>query len=185
MAVVETRYRYRLRTNAEQERLLGGVFDSCRAVWNTALGRWGDLWRHEGESLYYRDADKELTDWRGRFEWLAAQPCVPQQQVLRDLYRSISAFFDKANPAGRPRFKSRKAGYATARWTRNGFKVSGSGRGADGDRLAVAVAGGRVALRVVWSRPLPSSPSSVTVFRDRSGGGGQVSSAVSSCPTPP
>lgn len=169
MAVVEARYRYRVRTNAEQERLLGGVFDSCRAVWNTALGRWSDLWRHEGESLYYRDADKELTDWRGRFEWLAAQPCVPQQQVLRDLYRSIAAFFDKANPAGRPRFKSRKAGYATARWTRNGFKVSGSGRGAGGDRLAVAVAGGRTALRVVWSRPLPSEPTSVTVLRDRAG----------------
>ncbi len=169
MTVVQARYRYRLRTSAEQERLLGGVFDSCRAVWNTALGRWSDLWRHEGERLSYRGANKELTDWRGRREWLAAQPCVPQQQVLRDLYRSISAFFDKANPAGRPRFKSRKAGYATARWTRRGFKVSGSGRGMDGDLLAVAVAGGRVALRVVWSRPLPSEPTSVTVLRDRAG----------------
>lgn len=165
----EARYRYRLRVNADQERLLQGVFDACRAVWNQALGRWGDLWRHEGESLRYRDADLELTDWRGRFEWLAAQPSVPQQQVLRDLYRAVSAFFDKSNPAGRPRFKSRKAGYSTARWTRNGFGVSGTGLGRDDDRLKVAVAGGRIALRVVWSRPLPSEPSSVTVCRDRAG----------------
>ncbi|HUC38122.1 MAG TPA: transposase [Acidimicrobiales bacterium] len=169
MAVAEVRYRYRLRTTAEQRRLLQGVFDACRAVWNQALGRWSDLWCHEGDSLYYRDADLELTDWRGRFEWLAAQPSVPQQQMLRDLYRSISAFFDKSNPAGRPRFKSRKAGHATARWTRNGFKVSGTGMGLGDDRLAVAVAGGRLALRVVWSRPLPSRPTSVTVFCDRAG----------------
>lgn len=169
MGSVEARYRYRLRVSADQERLLQAVFDACRAVWNQALGRWGDLWRHEDESLYYRDAGLELTDWRGRFEWLAAQPSVPQQQVLRDLYRAISAFFDKSNPAGRPRFKSRKAGYSTARWTRYGFAVSGSGLGRGDDRLKVAVAGGRSALRVVWSRPLPSAPSSVTVYRDRAG----------------
>ncbi|MGH7748238.1 MAG: helix-turn-helix domain-containing protein, partial [Candidatus Dormibacteria bacterium] len=97
MALVEARYRYRLRVSPTQGQALQGVFDTARFVWNTALGRWGDLWRHEDLSLSYSDADKELTDWRSRFEWLAAQPCVPQQQVLRDLYRSISAFFDRAN----------------------------------------------------------------------------------------
>jgi len=103
--------------------------------------------------------------------------------VLRDLYRSVSAFFDKSNPAGRPRFKKRRDGYATARWTRNGFKVSGSGIGVgERDRLAVAVAGGRLALRVVWSRPLPSEPTSVTVLRDRADGGGPVSCAASKYP---
>ncbi len=170
MTLVEARYRYRLRVGPAQAKALQGVFDTCRFVWNQALGRWGDLWQHEGERVYYGDADKELTDWRGRFDWLAEQPCVPQQQMLRDLYRSISAFFDKANPAGRPRFKARKAGYATARWTRNGFGVSGTGagRGPD-DGLCVAVAGGRIPLRVVWSRPLPSAPSSVSVYRDRAG----------------
>ena len=170
MVEAEVRYRYRLRVNVAQQRLLGDVFDSCRAVWNTALGRWSDLWRHEGLSFGYGDADRELTDWRGRYEWLGAQPSVPQQQVLRDLYRAVSAFFDNANRAGRPRFKARKAGYSTARWTRNGFAVSGTGLGlSNDDRLQVAVAGGRVALRVVWSRPLPSGPTSVTVFGDRVG----------------
>ncbi len=164
MALVEARYRYRLRVSPAQGRALGAVFDTCRFVWNQALGRWGDLWRHEDLGFSYGDADKELTDWRGRYDWLAAQPCVPQQQVLRDLYRSISAFLDKANPAGRPRFKSRKAGHASARWTPNGFGVSGAGIGLGrDDRLGVAVASGRIPLRVVWSRPLPSAPTSVTV----------------------
>ncbi|MHB1719053.1 MAG: RNA-guided endonuclease InsQ/TnpB family protein [Acidimicrobiales bacterium] len=73
---------------------------------------------------------------------------------------------DKTNPAGLPRFKSKKQGYATARWTKNGFSVSGTRRGQAGDRLEVAVAGRRIGLRVVWSRPLPSSTTSVTIYRD-------------------
>jgi putative transposase len=170
MSEAEVRYRYKLRVNPRQAASLQAVVDASRFVWNQALGRWSDLWRHEGVSFGYRDADRELTDWRGRFEWLNAQPSVTQQQVLRDLYRAVSAFFDKSNAAGRPRFKSRKAGYSTARWTRNGFAVSGSGLGVNGDeRVEVAVAGGRIPLRPVWSRPLPSAPTSVTVYRDRAG----------------
>jgi putative transposase len=164
-ATVEVRYRYRLRVSNSQAALLQAVFDADRFVWNQALGRWQDLWREERISLSYAAADKELTDWRSRFEWLAEQPSVPQQQVLRDLYRAIAAFYDRTNPTGRPQFK-RKGTHATARWTRRGFAVSGSGLGMTGERLEVAVSNGRVPLRVVWSRPLPVPPTSVTVYRD-------------------
>ncbi len=169
MAAHEARYRYRLRVNPAEAEALKGVFDSCRFVWNQALGRWSDLWRYEGIRLHLAGADKELTDWRSRFEWLAAQPSVPEQQVLRDLFASVSAFFDKQNPAGRPNFKKKRAGYATARWTKNGFKVGGTGHGSTGDRLCVATATGRIPLRVVWSRLLPSTPTSVTIYRDKGG----------------
>ncbi|MDA8393193.1 MAG: transposase [Actinomycetota bacterium] len=169
MPSVQARYRYRLRVTATQAAKLQAVFDTNRLVWNQALGRWGGLWRHEQLPLSYAVADKELVDWRSRFEWLGGQPSVPQQQVLRDLYRSISAFFDRSNPAGRPRFKRRRDGYATARWTKRGFGVSGSGVGTAGDRLSVAVGGGRISLVVVWSRPLPTSPTSMTIYRDRAG----------------
>jgi len=98
-----------------------------------------------------------------------SQPQNPQGQVLGDLYRSIGAFLDKTNPAGRPQFKIPKRGYATDRWTKNGFSVSGTGRGHRGDRLKIAVAGGRIGLRVLWSRPLPSTPTSVTVYQDPAG----------------
>jgi putative transposase len=167
-ARVEVRYRYRLRVSNSQAALLRAVFDTCRFVWNQTLGRWQDVWRHERITLSYGAAAKELTDWRSRFEWLAEQPSVPQQQVMRDLYQGISAFFDTTNPAQRPHFK-RKGTHATARWTRQGFKVSGSGLGLAGDRLEVATGAGRIRLRVVWSRPLPSAPTSVTIYRDPAG----------------
>lgn len=152
------RYRYRLRVTPIQAVALQAVFDANRVVWNTALGRWSDLWRHEGLSYSYGDMAAELTDWRSRFHWLAAQPCTPQQQVARDLAKAISAFFDKSHPARRPKFK-KKGATTSARWMSDGFSLRR-------DRLNVAVAGGRIPLRVVWSRPLPSVPRSVTVSRD-------------------
>src|ERR1019366_7114857 len=116
MASHEARYRYRLRVNDQEAALLKDVFDVCRFVWNSALGDWTDLWKRDGTSVGYAAGDKALTARRADLEWLAAQPSVPEQQVLKDLYRSISAFFDKSNPAGRPKFKKRRAGYATAGW---------------------------------------------------------------------
>ncbi|MCA1696963.1 MAG: transposase, partial [Actinobacteria bacterium] len=157
---MEVRYRYRLRVTPGQARQLQEVFDSCRFIWNTALGRWSDLWCYERTGLSVVEMQAELTDWRSRFDWLSAMPVTPQQQAIRDLGTSVGAFFNKANPAGRPRFKAKKS-VASARWTTRGFSVD--------ERLSVAVAGGRVQLRVVWSRPLPSVPKSVTVYRDAAG----------------
>lgn len=158
---METRYRYRLRVSPRQANQLQAVFDANRFVWNMALGRWTDLWRFEGLHLSTVDMCRELTDWRSRFDWLAEQPCTPQQQVIRDLGRAIAAYFDRTSPSQRPRFK-RKATSNSARWTATGF-------GLQGNRLHVAVAGSRIPLRVVWSRPLPSVPRSVTVYRDAAG----------------
>jgi putative transposase len=158
---MEARYTYRLRVTPAQARSLQEVFDSCRFVWNTSLGRWRDLWRYEGLSLSWVETAAELTDWRSRFDWLAAVPVTPQQQVIRDLGKAIRAFFDPKNPAGRPRFK-KKGSHSTASWNANGFSLRQG-------RLAVAVAGGRTLLRVVWSRALPSVPKTVTVRRDAAG----------------
>ena len=169
MATGQVRYRYRLRVGAKEAAALGAADDACRIVGNRALGDWGERWKAERHQVSYTEASKTLTARRKEFDWLRAQPQNPQEQVLWDLYRSIGAFFDKSNPAGRPRFKSKKQGYATARWTKHGFSVSGTGRGQAGDRLEVAVAGGRIGLRVLWSRLLPSSPTSVTAHQDPAG----------------
>ncbi len=156
---MHARYRYRLRVNSAQAAQLQAVFDSCRFVWNTAVGRWRDLWRYEGLSFSTVDMCRELTDWRSRFVWCSDQPRAPQTQSLRDLGSAVAAF--RSGRAGRPRFKKRGTADA-ARWTVDGFAVR------DG-RLGLGVAGGRIQLRVVWSRPLPSVPRSVTVYRDSAG----------------
>lgn len=165
---VELRYRYRLRVTPARQRQLQQVFDNNRFVWNHMLGRWTDLWRHEQTSLNTVEMSRELTDLRSRFDWLEATPVTPQQQTVRDLGKAISAFFDKKNPAGRPRFRE-KGTVNSGRWTKRGFGVTGTGCGMKGDRLTIALPGGRVEVPVVWSRPLPSEPSSVTVSVDAEG----------------
>ena len=110
---MEARYTYRLQVSPAQQRALQEVFDSCRFVWNTSLGRWSDLWRYEQVPLGYVSMAAELTDWRGRYEWLAAVPVTPQQQVQRDLDKAVRAFYDKEHPGRRPRFK-KKGSHSTA-----------------------------------------------------------------------
>jgi len=82
---VVCRYRYRLRVTPARQRRLWEVFHSCRFVWNQALGRWNDLWAHEQVSMSNKAMHAELTDWRGRYDWLAEVPVTPQQQTINDL----------------------------------------------------------------------------------------------------
>jgi putative transposase len=60
---------------------------------------------------------------------------------------------------GYPRFKSRKDNRQSIRLTRNGFGVTDRG-------VRIAKVGD---IRLEWSRPLPSVPSSVTVIREADG----------------
>ncbi len=66
----------------------------------------------------------------------------------------------KGRRIGHPRFRSKRDNRQSVRLTRNGFAVRGNGR------VYVAEVGD---LRVEWSRPLPSVPSSCTVIREADG----------------
>jgi putative transposase len=65
----------------------------------------------------------------------------------------------KGRKAGHPRFRSRKDNRQSVRLTRNGFTLHG-------DRVYIAKVGD---VKIRWSRPLPSEPSSVTVIREADG----------------
>jgi putative transposase len=97
-------------------------------------------------------------------EWLAEAPSVALVQACNDARRAYRNWFDslsgrrKGRRIGRPRFRH-KHGRQSIRLTRNGFALRG-------ERLYVAKVG---EIRVRWSRPLPSEPSSVTVIRDPDG----------------
>src|SRR5262249_4079681 len=75
--------------------------------------------------------------------------------------RNGSALVPRRGRARRPapRGPPRKHGRQSIRLTRNGFSLRG-------ERLYVAKVG---EIRVRWSRPLPSEPSSVTVIREPDG----------------
>jgi putative transposase len=107
-----------------------------------------------------------LTEARARAPWLRDGASVPQQQIIRDFAKSRSKALkdtEKRLPmrqrAGMPWHKKKRGALPTLNCTTRGFRLK------DG-RLRLA---GGIALTVVWSRELPSAPSSVRVYGDAVG----------------
>ncbi|SCK40135.1 Transposase [Streptomyces sp. LamerLS-316] len=110
--------------------------------------------------------DKMLTEARAGLPWLRDGASVPQQQIIRDFAKARSkALKDIENSlpvnqrAAMPRAKKKREASPTLNYTTRGFRLKGG-------RLHLA---GGVMLTVVWSRDLPSTPSSVRVYRDSIG----------------
>jgi putative transposase len=101
-------------------------------------------WRMIGSGAPLREAVKQ----RGDREW----PFV--RAWLTVLGRG-----GRKQRAGLPQFRRRGKSRPTMNYTRHGFTLR------DG---VLRVAGG-IVLRIVWSRPLPSAPSSVRVYQDALG----------------
>jgi putative transposase len=139
------RYRYRLRPGATAMAALLREWDLCRWVWNQAVARLNE----SGEWV----RDDTLTGWRRKYDWLREGSVVVQQQMLRN-FRAKRA---KGN--GRRKFKSGQRSLPSLNYTKRGFAVR------DG-RLCLA---GGLSIPLVWSRQLPSEPSSVRIYRDHIG----------------
>jgi putative transposase len=117
-----------------------------RWVWNRAV----DLLQRTGAWV----SDKDLTSWRAEHAWLREGSVVAQQQELRNFRAK------RAKGKGRRKFKSAKRTRPSLNYTLRGFSLSSEGR--------LRLPGG-VSVPVVWSRELPSAPSSVRVYRDSLG----------------
>ena len=93
--------------------------------------------------------------------WLSEVSNIPLQQSVADLETAFKNFFDsrkgkrKGRKVGYPKFKKR-TNSQSARLTRGGFSVKG-------DEVYLAKIG---IVKPIWSRELPSTPSSVTIIKD-------------------
>jgi putative transposase len=162
------RYRYRIEPTPAQRRMLGRVFGCCRVVFNDALWVRDEAYRAGVELSDTEIQRRVITVAKTTVEraWLGEVPSVALVQSVNDSRRAFRNFFDSATGklngrrVGRPRMKSKKDHRQSFRLTRNGFNVRSSGR------LFVAKLG---EVRVRWSRPLPSEPSSVTIIREPDG----------------
>lgn len=166
------RYAYRLRVSSTARAALEAEWGRCRWVWNECVAKSRQTHTHNrarpDDKLTCGPAqlDKMLTEARGAMSWLREGASVPQQQTIRDFAASRSkALKDIANRlpvrqrAGMPRPKKKREALPTLNYTRRGFRIR------DG-RLHLA---GGITLTVVWSRDLPSDPTSVRVYQDSLG----------------
>ncbi|MGH3642696.1 MAG: RNA-guided endonuclease InsQ/TnpB family protein [Mycobacterium sp.] len=168
----KVRYTYRLRLSGRAQRLLLAEWDRCRWVWNQCVETSDAAhreWLQTGVKMECGPAqlDKRLTGWRGEYEWLAAGSSVAQQQTIRDFGRARAKALkdrkDRKLPVrqrrGMARFKSKHRALPSLNYSLRGFGL---------DARVVKLAGG-IVIRPVWSRELPSAPSSVRVYRDALG----------------
>ncbi|WP_445528917.1 RNA-guided endonuclease InsQ/TnpB family protein [Streptomyces cyslabdanicus] len=159
------RYTYRLRVSATARAGLEAEWGRCRWVWNECVARSKKAHADEekcGPALL----DRMLTRARSVTPWLAGGSSVPQQQAIRDFgkcrakaLKDIKDRLPMKQRAGMPKHKKKRETDPTLNYTRRGFRLKNG-------RLHLA---GGIVLTVVWSRALSAEPSSVRVYRDKTG----------------
>jgi putative transposase len=157
---MNARYLYRFYPTDQQQQSLAQLFGCVRVVWNDALA----LCKQSEKKPKSAELQKLVITQAKKTEeraWLSEVSNIPLQQSVSDLEVAFKNFFDsckgkrKGRKVGYPKFKKRTSSQA-ARLTRGGFKVKGEG-------VYLAKIG---IVKPIWSRGVPSEPSSVTIIKD-------------------
>jgi putative transposase len=158
---MKARYQYRIYPTDQQKQSLAQLFGCVRVVWNDALA----LCKQSEKKPKSAELQKIVITQAKKTEeraWLEDVSCVPLQQSVADLEIAFKNFFDsckgkrKGRKLGHPKFKKRTS-RQSARLTRRGLSMKENG----GVYLAkIGI------VNPIWSRELPSEPSSVTVIKD-------------------
>ncbi|MER5890776.1 transposase, partial [Streptomyces sp. NPDC001941] len=163
------RYCFRIEPSPGQRIALARTFGCARVVYNDALAARKAAYKADKSRISSGAlAKRVITDAKRTPEraWLAEVSVDALQSSLRDLDTAYANFFAsvtgkrRGRRMGLPVFKSKKDNRQAVRFSKNGFRLRADGR------LNLAKIGD---VRVRWSRPLPSAPSSVTVVKDSSG----------------
>jgi len=151
MTPVEAACRFRVYPTPEQANLLNRTFGCVRVVYNRARAMREAVWTQRKERVGFLQTNAMLTALKKEpeFAWLNAVSSVPLQQALRHLDIAYRNFFQRR--ARYPQFR-RKDGPQAAEFTKSGFTYRNG-------KLTLA----KMAepLDVVWTRALPSEPTTV------------------------
>jgi len=145
------RYTYRIRPGQQAVKRLIQENDNARYIYNQAVAelKTNQTWMN----------DKTITKLRQKHDWLKQGSVVSQQQSLRDFKQS----------KGKKKFKSRHKSLPSVNYTQRGFSLIDQVDLITGEiKTRLKIAGGHI-IPVVWSRKLPSPPTSVRVYQDSIG----------------
>jgi putative transposase len=167
---MKARYQYRFYPTDQQQKLLAQLFGCVRVVWNDALAICKQAVseaverirstklpsNNDLQKLVITQAKKTVER-----EWLSEVSNIPLQQSVADLGVAYKNFFDslkgkrKGKKVGSPKFK-KKTNQQSARFRIGGFSIKEN-------EVYLAKIGN---IKPIWSRELPSSPTSCTVVKD-------------------
>ena len=111
-------YKFELRPDGAQRRLMRRFAGSCRYVYNRALGLQQERHQRGASRLGYGQLCKELTAWRGETMWLGAAHSQALQQSLKDLECAYRNFFEQRAALPRFRKKGRRESFRFAQGTK-------------------------------------------------------------------
>ncbi|AFZ00119.1 RNA-guided endonuclease InsQ/TnpB family protein [Calothrix sp. PCC 6303] len=157
---MKARYQYRFYPTEQQQQSLAQLFGCVRVVWNDALA----ICKQSEKLPSNNDLQKLVITQAKKTDeriWLSEVSSVALQQSVADLGVAYKNFFDslkgkrKGKKVGSPKFK-KKTNQQSARFVKTGFSLQG-------EQVYLAKIGN---VKPIWSRELPSSPSSVTVIKD-------------------
>ncbi|HEX5006491.1 MAG TPA: transposase [Hyphomonadaceae bacterium] len=142
-------YRFRLFTTSAQEDALPAMLGAFCDLYNAGLQQRIEAYRRRGVSLRYGNQAAELKAVRAADERLAGYSFSAEQQVLRRLDKTFSAFFGRirrgAKP-GFPRFRSKRRFDSAEFRVGDGLTLRKSGR--------IGIVGIPGEIKVRWHRPL-------------------------------
>ena len=155
---MKARYQFRFYPTDQQRQSLAQLFGCVRVVWNDALAL-SKKDKYQG----YNTLSAMLTQSKKTVEreWLKQVSSVPLQQSLKNLDTAYKNYFDslkekrKGKKLSAPKFKKR-TNSQSATFVKSGFSITC-------ESVYLAKIGD---LNPIWSRELPSDPSSVTVIKD-------------------
>ena len=168
-------YKYRVYPTLEQQEQLAGLFGSNRFLWNFLIDKIEKAYQNYQEQLKLDPSnppDYPKTDGyslvtmiptiKQEFPWMKAHSSVSFQQTALHLGSAYKTFFQGrklSRKPGKPRFKS-KRNHQSVSLMKTGFILKGG---------QFTVAKMKTPLHVVWSRDLPSEPSSCTLSKTPTG----------------
>ncbi|WP_206436354.1 RNA-guided endonuclease InsQ/TnpB family protein [Corynebacterium hylobatis] len=147
------RYTYRLRPGVQAQRALSQEWGRCRFLWNEAVHQ-----QKTGNTPTLKKLGKLLTELRGRNTWMRKGSQVAQQSMLRAYAQALQQSYT-VKGRGRPRHKAKKRTLPSLEYSTRGFSLREG-------RLRLPKG---MSIPVVWSRELPSDPTSVRVYQDSLG----------------
>lgn len=148
------RYTFRLRPGLQAERALLDEWHRCRFLWNEAVHQ-----ERSGQKPTRAKLCKVLTEARRVNAWLRDGWQNAQANVLCLYAAELDRSF-KVKGRRRPTVKKKDRALPSLELNRNGFSINTDGR---------LVLPKGTTIPVVWSRDLPSDPTSVRVYRDSLG----------------
>lgn len=170
--LLKKRFKFPIYPTAEQQELINQTFGCCRYVWNKALESTVHEYKQYlvmSKVAYQSKLIKpdvsgygfvnRLPDMRRDPDtpWLSSVSSVALQQTMLHLGGAFTRFFKEKK--GYPKFK-RKHGKQSFSLTKTAFTLEPSG---------LFIAKCKIPIKVVFSRKLPSEPSSLTISRTATG----------------